>query len=119
MTSPKAGQLIDDFQLPSTSGQSFQLGAHHGKKVVLYFHPRDNTPGCTLESGEFRDLASEFSADDALILGVSCDSIKSHDNFRSRFNLPFDLLADTKGQAGRARRRSPDSRQKTRPLSPR
>ena len=95
MTSPQAGQFINDFQLPSTAGESFQLEAHRGRNIVLYFYPRDDTPGCTLESKEFRDLASEFNACGTLILGVSGDSIKSHDKFRAKFDLPFDLLADT------------------------
>ena len=98
MTSPKIGQLIDDFRLLSTAGASFQFKAHRGQNIVLYFYPRDDTPGCTLESREFRDLASEFAAGGTLILGVSGDTIKSHDKFRDKLDLPFDLLADTEAE---------------------
>ncbi len=96
--SPQTGQPVDDFQLPSTADQPFQLKAHRGRNIVLYFYPRDDTPGCTLESKEFRDPASEFDAEGTLILGVSGDPVKSHDRFRAKFNLPFDLLADTEAE---------------------
>lgn len=87
-------QSVSDFSLPSTSNSPFQLSAHRGKTIVLYFYPKDNTPGCTIESQAFRDLQPDFEALNALVLGVSRDSLKSHDNFRSKFSLNFDLLSD-------------------------
>jgi len=85
---------VTDFTLPATSGQSFTLSAQRGKTVVLYFYPKDSTPGCTTEAQQFRDLYPEFLAAGALVLGVSRDSLKSHENFKLKQELPFELLCD-------------------------
>jgi peroxiredoxin Q/BCP len=84
---------IPDFEAESTGGP-FRLSAHKGKAVVLYFYPKDNTPGCTTEGMEFRDLAAKFSRAGAIIVGVSRDSLKSHQNFKARLELPFELISD-------------------------
>jgi len=85
---------IPDFSLPSTSGQTFTLSAQAGKIVVIYFYPKDSTPGCTTEGQNFRDLYAEFSAVDAVILGISRDSLKSHENFKAKQSFPFELGSD-------------------------
>lgn len=85
---------VADFTLPATSGQSFTLSAQRGKTVVLYFYPKDSTPGCTTEAQQFRDLYPEFLAAGAVVLGVSRDSLKSHENFKLKQELPFELLCD-------------------------
>lgn len=92
-------QTIADFALSATGGKDFRLSATSGKFLLLYFYPKDNTPGCTTESQQFRDLHEAFSELDCLILGISRDSIKSHENFKSKFELPFDLLSDPEEQA--------------------
>jgi peroxiredoxin Q/BCP len=84
---------IQDFEADSTGGL-FNLSAHKGKHVVLYFYPKDNTPGCTTEGMEFRDLASSFARANAVIAGVSRDSLKSHQNFKAKLGLPFELVSD-------------------------
>ena len=86
---------IPDFTLPATSGQEFSLAAQAGKVVVIYFYPKDSTPGCTTEAQQFRDLHERFVAVDAVILGISRDSVKSHENFKAKQALPFELGADT------------------------
>ena len=84
-----------DFSLPSTEGKHISLSDFKGKKnVVLYFYPKDDTPGCTKEACDFRDGTKEFAKNDAVILGVSADSVKSHDAFLMKFKLPFPLLSD-------------------------
>lgn len=90
---PTIGQRVPDFVVPSTTGE-FRLGDHRGIAVVLYFYPKDNTPGCTDESLQFRDRQEAFSAAGALIVGCSRDSLKSHTNFKTKFELPFALLSD-------------------------
>ncbi|MCX8145315.1 MAG: peroxiredoxin [Azovibrio sp.] len=85
---------VADFTLPATSGQTFTLSALRGKTVVLYFYPKDNTPGCTAEAAEFRDLYADFLAANAVVVGISRDSLKSHENFKAKQNLPFELLSD-------------------------
>jgi len=87
-------QAAPDFTLAATGNPSFSLSALRGQKVVLYFYPKDSTPGCTTESQNFRDLHDEFVAAGAVVLGISRDSVKSHDNFRAKQALPFDLLSD-------------------------
>lgn len=87
-------QTIDDFSLPATGGRTFTLSACEGSVVVLYFYPKDSTPGCTTEAQQFRDLHSRFIAAGAVIVGVSRDGIKSHENFKAKQDLPFDLLSD-------------------------
>ena len=82
------------FKLPSTSKKDYSLKDSIGKYVVLYFYPKDNTPGCTLEGQDFRDNHKEFAKLNAEILGVSRDSIKSHENFKEKQSFPFQLLSD-------------------------
>lgn len=88
------GKPAPAFTLPSTSGATVSLSDFAGRKLVLYFYPRDNTPGCTREACDFRDHHAALSEVDAAVLGVSSDSLKSHAGFRSKFELPFDLLVD-------------------------
>jgi peroxiredoxin Q/BCP len=88
------GSTAPDFSAPADGGGTVRLKDLRGKKVVLYFYPKDNTPGCTTESCEFRDAQAKFEAKDAVILGVSPDSVKSHDKFKQKFELPFTLISD-------------------------
>ena len=88
-------QAVADFTLPATGGVDFNLSATRGKSLVLYFYPKDNTPGCTTESQQFRDLYAEFQKTGCEVVGISRDSLKSHENFKARFDLPFALLSDT------------------------
>lgn len=83
-----------DFTLPATGGKTFKLSAERGHPVVLYFYPKDNTPGCTTEGQQFRDLYAEFQKADCAIYGVSRDSLKSHEGFKSKMSFPFELLSD-------------------------
>ena len=83
-----------DIELPATGGKSIQLSALLGKNVVLYFYPKDNTPGCTTEGQHFRDLHGQFTKAGSVVFGISRDSLKSHENFKSKLDLPFDLLCD-------------------------
>ena len=85
---------LPDFTLPATSDQQFSLSAQAGKVVVIYFYPKDSTPGCTTEAQQFRDLYDRFVAVDAVILGISRDSVKSHENFKTKQALPFELGSD-------------------------
>ena len=85
---------VPDFSLPATGGTPFNLAAQAGKVVVLYFYPKDSTPGCTTEGQNFRDLFAEFTAAGAVILGISRDSLKAHDNFKSKQGFPFELGSD-------------------------
>ena len=87
-------QPVDDFTLPSTGGATFQLAAARGKPLVIYFYPKDNTPGCTTEALQFRDPHDEFRALGVPVLGISRDSIKSHEGFKSKLGLSFELLSD-------------------------
>ena len=88
------GDKAPDFTLETDGGGSLKLSSLKGEKVVVYFYPRDNTPGCTQESCDFRDLEPDFSKVDAKIIGISKDSITSHDKFKSKFDLPFTLVSD-------------------------
>jgi peroxiredoxin Q/BCP len=90
----KIGQAIPECALPATSGLVFNPTSCLGKKLVLYFYPKDATPGCTIEAGNFRDLIEQFTAANAVIIGVSRDSLKSHENFRAKYELPFELISD-------------------------
>lgn len=83
-----------DFKAPATDGKTLSLADFKGQALILYFYPRDNTPGCTQEGQDFRDLYSQFQAENAAILGVSRDSVKKHDNFRAKYDFPFDLISD-------------------------
>ena len=89
-----AGDLAPDFEAGTDGGGSVRLSDFRGKKVVLYFYPKDGTSGCTAEACAFRDARSEFEARNAVILGVSPDSVKAHDRFKARHDLPFDLVSD-------------------------
>jgi thioredoxin-dependent peroxiredoxin len=90
----KAGDPAPDFQAATDGGGTVSLKDFRGKKVVLYFYPKDNTPGCTREACDFRDAISRFKKKDVVVLGVSPDSIESHKKFKAKFDLPFPLLAD-------------------------
>jgi len=86
---------FQDFELPSTGGKTFKLSEHLGKTLVIYFYPKDSTPGCTTQGQQFRDHFADFTAANTEIFGISRDSIKSHEKFKEKFEFPFDLLADT------------------------
>lgn len=85
---------VPDFTLPATGGKDVKLSKLKGENVVLYFYPKDDTPGCTLEGQDFRDLNGKFTRRNTLILGVSRDSLKSHAKFCDKFAFKFDLLSD-------------------------
>jgi len=87
------GKKVADFTADSTKG-SFKLSAHKGHPVVLYFYPKDNTPGCTTEGAQFRDLYPQFKKLGATIVGCSRDSLKSHEGFKEKMAFPFELLSD-------------------------
>ena len=88
------GKAVPNFSLPATGDKTISLKEFKGQNVVLYFYPKDSTPGCTTEGQDFRDNHAKFKRQNTIILGVSRDSIKSHENFRSKQNFPFDLLSD-------------------------
>jgi peroxiredoxin Q/BCP len=90
----KAGDKAPDFTLPSNDGSKVSLSDFKGKKVILYFYPKDDTPGCTKEACSFRDDMDGFKRKKAIVLGVSADDIKSHQNFAQKYSLPFPLLSD-------------------------
>jgi peroxiredoxin Q/BCP len=94
VTAPAIGQTVADFTAQATSGKTVSLSGTLGKPVVIYFYPKDSTPGCTQEGQDFRDLYSEFSSLGAEIFGVSRDSLKSHENFKLKQSFPFDLISD-------------------------
>ncbi len=88
-------QPLPDFSLPATTGQTFNLAAQTGNIVVIYFYPKDSTPGCTTEGQNFRDLYPDFLAAGAVVLGISRDSLKSHENFKAKQEFPFELGSDS------------------------
>lgn len=88
-------QPAPDFQLPATSGKTFQRSDFLGKYLVIYFYPKDSTPGCTTQGMQFRDAYADFQQHNTEIFGISRDSLKSHENFKAKFSFPFELLADT------------------------
>jgi thioredoxin-dependent peroxiredoxin len=90
----KVGSKAPDFTAPTDGGGKVGLKDFKGKTVVLYFYPKDNTSGCTAQACDFRDTTAQFKKKKAVVLGVSPDSAKSHDNFKAKFELPFPLLAD-------------------------
>ena len=92
---PQKGSIAPNFTLPTQLGGDIRLNDLQGKYVVLYFYPRDSTPGCTVEANAFQEHAEAFSGANAVILGVSADSLKKHCNFAEKQGLKFDLLADT------------------------
>lgn len=87
------GKKVADFTAAATGGP-FKLSAHKGHPVVLYFYPKDNTPGCTTEGADFRDLHKQFTKLGAVIAGVSRDSMKSHEGFKAKMEFPFELISD-------------------------
>ena len=90
----KAGDVAPDFSAATNGGGKISLADFKGKNVILYFYPRDDTPGCTKEASAFRDHFADFKRQGAVVLGVSIDPVKSHDKFVEKFKLPFSLLAD-------------------------
>jgi len=95
MSTVTLGKKVPAFTLPATGGQPLGLKDFKGKNLVIYFYPKDSTPGCTTEGQEFRDLHAEFKRLNTAILGVSRDSVKSHENFKAKQEFPFELLSDT------------------------
>jgi peroxiredoxin Q/BCP len=94
MSTVEVGKKVPDFELPATSDLTFRLADFKGKKVVLYFYPKDNTPGCTTEGQDFRGLYPEFAGENAVVFGVSRDGLRAHENFKGKLGLPFELLSD-------------------------
>jgi peroxiredoxin Q/BCP len=90
--------VVSDFNVPATGDKTFRLSSYRNKTVVIYFYPKDSTPGCTTEAQQFRDLHPEFAKAGCVILGVSRDSIRSHENFKAKQDLPFELLSDADEQ---------------------
>lgn len=98
---PVVGQVAPDFALPSTAGGKLRLHKLKGKTVVLYFYPKDETPGCTMEACDFRDHHDDLERAGVVLLGVSLDDLASHRRFRDKEHLPFPLLADVNGRVSR------------------
>ena len=94
MSKATIGSPVPDFDLPATGDKSVSLASLAGSKVVLYFYPKDSTPGCTTEGQNFRDSYEAFQAAGAMVLGVSRDGLKSHENFKAKHEFPFDLISD-------------------------
>ena len=94
MSAPKIGRKVKNFKAAATGDQTIELNKLKGSNVVLYFYPKDNTPGCTTEGQDFRDNSLKFKRRNTVVLGVSRDSLKSHDNFRAKQNFKFDLISD-------------------------
>jgi peroxiredoxin Q/BCP len=91
--------VLPDFELPATGNQRFSLSAFKGHPFVLYFYPKDSTPGCTTEGSDFRDLHGEFQELKVAVFGVSRDSLKSHESFKGKMSFPFELLSDADEKA--------------------
>ena len=98
----KINSKAPNFEAPSTSNDKYSLKNSIGKYIVLYFYPKDDTPGCTLETKDFNKLLPKFKKLDCIVLGISKDSIKSHDKFKKKYSIKFDLLADEKKEAIKA-----------------
>ena len=92
-------KAVPDFELPATGNQRFRLSAFRGHPVVLYFYPKDSTPGCTVEGEQFRDLHEEFRKAGWTVFGISRDSVASHEKFKQKFAFPFELLSDAEEKA--------------------
>lgn len=92
------GQKAIDFELPNENNEMISLSSFLGKKVVLYFYPKDNTPGCTRQACAFKSAYNEFKKDNIVVIGISKDSSKSHLNFKNKYELPFILLSDVEHQ---------------------
>lgn len=95
-----AGDVAPDFSLPDADGNTVALSALEGQRVILFFYPRDNTPGCTKEACAFRDAYSDLQAKNVALFGISTDSAKSHTKFATKHDLPFPLLVDADGEVG-------------------
>jgi thioredoxin-dependent peroxiredoxin len=95
MTNTMLNQPVPDFVLSATSGKTIKLSDFIGRYVVIYFYPKDSTPGCTTQGIQFRDAYAEFQQANTEIVGISRDTVKSHENFKAKFSFPFELLADT------------------------
>ncbi len=93
-TAPQIGQPAPDFTLPDEHGQPVKLSSFQGKKVILYFYPKDDTPGCTAQACGFRDHFVDIQEKNGVVIGISPDDAKSHIRFRTKYNLPFILLSD-------------------------
>ena len=94
MVRVKLGKKVPDFTATATNDSVFSLSENMGKNIVIYFYPKDNTPGCTKEGEDFRDQFEAFGFHNTLVVGVSRDSVKSHDKFICKYNFPFELIAD-------------------------
>lgn len=94
MAGPTLNRVVKNFSCVATGNQTIELKSLRGKKVVLYFYPKDSTPGCTTEGQDFRDLHAKFKRQNTVILGASRDSIASHEKFKEKQSFPFDLLSD-------------------------
>ena len=92
---PSIGEIAPDFELQDQNGETHKLSDYLGTPIVLYFYPKDNTPGCTTQACSFRDSFAEYKQKGIVVLGVSKDSVKSHAKFQEKYSLPFTLLADT------------------------
>ena len=88
------GKPVPEFSLPSTGNSPFSLASARGSKLVLYFYPKDNTPGCTQQGSDFRDSYKEFKRAECEVVGVSRDSVRSHERFKAKMKFPFELLSD-------------------------
>jgi len=95
MSSTITGLAVPDFSAPMTSGKTFKLSENRGNHVVLYFYPKDSTPGCTNESIQINELLTSFTKKNCMVFGISRDSLKSHENFRSKYGFKFDLISDS------------------------
>lgn len=94
MATTAIGKKVPDFKLPATGDQDIRLKDYQGKNVVIYFYPKDNTPGCTQEGQDFRDHYSKFKRAKTVVFGVSRDSVKVHTNFKAKHEFPFELISD-------------------------
>jgi peroxiredoxin Q/BCP len=94
MSKVAVGSKVPDFSLPATGGRTIALADYRGKNVVVYFYPKDSTPGCTTEGRDFRDRIGSFQRRNTAVLGISRDSVRSHENFKAKQEFPFELLSD-------------------------
>lgn len=94
----ESGDFVPDIKLPSSSGKDISLADYKGKKIVLYFYPKDDTPGCTTEACDFRDNLKTYAELNAVVVGISKDPLSSHEKFIKKYGLPFELISDTEGK---------------------
>lgn len=102
MAKPELDQPVADFSGEATGNQTIRLSDLRGKNLVIYFYPKNNTPGCTTEGQNFRDLHDDFTALNTVIFGVSRDGLKAHENFRAKYDFPFHLISDKDEEVCRA-----------------